>query len=229
MPKTCPGGLLPNGTFTYTPNANFNGVDSFTYQPKGPGQVFGNVATVTIAINPVNDAPVATADAYSVDEDNLLTVNAATGVLANDTDLVDGDPLTAVLVSGPSSGTLTLGAAGSFAYLPDLNFFGTDSFSYQARDPGLALSNVATATINVNPVSLLEVTRLEFKDGKLRIEGLAQQNAEITLTGAPPPAARTEGRGRFKIRIELFTPPVSCRVTVSDVRDSIPLDLPNCP
>ena len=215
--------LAADGSFTYTPNTNFNGVDSFTYQAvAGSGLALGNVATVTIIVNPVNDAPVAVADAFSVDEDNLLNVN---GVLANDIDLIDGDPLTAVLVSGPSNGTLSLGVDGSFIYMPDLNFFGDDFFTYQARDPGQALSNMATVTITVNPVSLLVVTRLEFKDGKLRIEGMAQQEAEITLDGEDQ--ATAENDGRFRIRIEPFTP-ASCQVTVSDGRDSEALDLPNC-
>jgi len=222
--------LKPNGSFTYTPDANFNGVDSFTYQAKGPGLALSNVATVTITVNPVNDAPVAGDDAYSVDEDNLLTVSALSGVLANDNDPVDGDPLTAVLATTTTTGTLTLSVDGSFSYMPNLNFFGTDSFTYRARDPGLALSNVATVTITVNPVSLLEVTRLEFKDSELRIRGKAQQNAKIFLDGVP--VATAEGNGRFRIRLKGFTPE-SCQVTVRDVtasavRDHVLLNLPNC-
>ena len=219
-------GLAADGSFTYTPDANFNGTDSFTYRAvASSGLAQGNVATVTITVIPVNDAPVAAADAYSGDEEILLNVPALIGVLANDIDLIDGDPLTAVLVSGPNSGILTLSANGSFTYMPNLNFFGIDSFTYQARDPGLVRSNVATVTINVIPVSLLEVTRLEFKGDRLRIEGMAQQNARITLDGAP--VATAEDRGRFRIRIEPFAPE-DCEVTVSDGRDSKVLILPNC-
>jgi VCBS repeat-containing protein len=69
-------------------------------------------------------------------------------VLANDTD-ADGDNLTAVLVSGPSHGTLTLNADGSFNYTPDANFNGSDSFSYKANE-GVADSNVVTVSITVN-------------------------------------------------------------------------------
>ena len=54
-------------------------------------------------------------------------------MLGNDSD-VDGDALTAVLVSGPANGTLTLNADGSFTYTPDANFNGTDSFTYKAND-----------------------------------------------------------------------------------------------
>ena len=89
----------------------------------------------------VNDAPVAVDDGYATTEDTPLTV-AAPGVLGNDTD-VDGDPLTAVLVSGPANGTLTLNADGGFTYTPNANFNGTRQLHLQASD-GTADSNAAT-------------------------------------------------------------------------------------
>ncbi len=77
------------------------------------GSADSTVATVTITVNPVNDAPAADDDGYSVNEDATLTVDRAAGVLANDTD-VDGDPLTRHAGHGPTHGTLTLNADGSF-------------------------------------------------------------------------------------------------------------------
>src|SRR5207302_1486270 len=109
-----------------------------------------NVATVTITINPVNDAPVARDNSYATDEDTPLAVSAAQGVLVNDSD-VDGDTWTAVLVSGPTKGSLTLNADGSFTYTPNANVNGTDSFTYKAN-AGVLDSNVATVTITINPV-----------------------------------------------------------------------------
>jgi len=97
-----------------------------------------------------NAAPVANNEAYSTNEDTPLTV-AAPGVLGNDTD-VDGDALTAVLVSGPSHGTLTLNSNGSFTYTPAADFNGSDSFTYKAND-GQADSNTATVSITVTPVN----------------------------------------------------------------------------
>ena len=94
----------------------------------------------------LNLAPVAADDAYSTDPETSLTV-LAPGLLDNDTD-ADDDGLTAVLVSNPSSGTLTLNADGSFTYMPNAGFTGSDSFTYQAND-GLEDSNVATVTITV--------------------------------------------------------------------------------
>src|SRR5205823_715162 len=117
--------LNGDGSFTYMPALNYNGVDSFTYKASD-GQAQSGVATVTITVTPVNDAPVAANDdSYTTPEDTQLTVSAP-GVLANDSD-VDGDALSAVLVSGPSHGTLTLNGDGSFRYSTALNYNGEHS------------------------------------------------------------------------------------------------------
>ena len=137
-----------DGTFTYVPTANFNGTDSFTYKATD-GQADSNVASVTLTVNPVNDAPVAQDDAYMMDENGRLAPTTSLLAIASD---VDGDPLTAVLVSGPSHGALELGPDGMFAYVPEAHFTGTDSFAYKASD-GQADSNVATITMTVNSVN----------------------------------------------------------------------------
>lgn len=94
-----------------------------------------------------NGSPAATDDTFAVNENAVLTTAAVSGVLANDTD-PDGDSLTASIVSQPSDGSVTFNNDGSFVYTPDTDFFGSDSFTYQASD-GLATSNVATVTVNV--------------------------------------------------------------------------------
>jgi VCBS repeat-containing protein len=135
----------PDGAFTYTPDANFNGTDTFSYRASD-GTAQSNPVTVTITVSASNDAPTATADAYSTGEDTALTVNAP-GVLTNDSD-PDGNQLSAVLVSAPSHGTLTLNSNGSFTYTPAANYNGSDSFTYRASD-GTLTSNLATVTITV--------------------------------------------------------------------------------
>ncbi|MEA4931871.1 MAG: Ig-like domain-containing protein, partial [Anaerolineaceae bacterium] len=137
--------LNADGSFTYTPNANFNGTDTFTYKAND-GLADSNVATVTITVTAVNDAPVAVNDTYSTSFETTLTV-ALPGVLDNDTD-ADGDTLTAALVTGVNNGSLTLNANGSFTYTPNANFNGVDTFTYKAND-GTTDSNVATVTITV--------------------------------------------------------------------------------
>src|SRR5207248_292543 len=139
-----------DGSFIYTPTTNYNGIDTFTYKATD-GQAQSGIATATITVTPVNDAPVAaSSEERRAGEETQLTV-IAPGVLANDSD-VDGDPLSTILVTGPSQGTLTLNSDGSFSYMPALNFNGVDTFTYKATD-GQAQSGIATATITVTPVN----------------------------------------------------------------------------
>ena len=140
--------LNADGSFTYTPEVNYYGPDSFTYRAFD-GTVYTNIATVTLTVNPVNDAPAAGADGYSTAEDTALNV-AAPGVLGNDTD-VDGT-LTAVVITGPSHGTLLLNSDGSFSYTPAANYSGSDSFIYRVSD-GLLDSSPATVNIVVTPAN----------------------------------------------------------------------------
>ena len=141
--------LNSNGSFTYTPAANYNGPDSFSYKAND-GTVDSNVATVNLTVNAVNDAPIATGDSYSTNEDTALTINAP-GVLGNDSD-VEGNTLTAVKVSDPAHGSVTLNANGSFTYTPAANYNGSDSFTYKVND-GTNDSNVATVNLTVTAVN----------------------------------------------------------------------------
>ncbi len=144
--------LDQNGTFTYTPNANYNGLDSFTYKPDDGIASAAAASTVSIRVDPVNDDPVTTPDTYTTSEDTPLSVTQLVGgVLQNDRD-ADGNPINAVSYTNPSNGTLTAGPAGDFTYSPDLNFNGTDSFTYRASD-GLASSAPETVTITVRAVN----------------------------------------------------------------------------
>ena len=155
--------LNSSGFFTYTPDPNFNGSDSFTYSASDGS--LSSLGTVTINVRAVNDAPIAFADAYTVPEGGSLSVSAANGVLANDVD-VDLEPLRAVYVngSGPANGSLTLNINGSLTYTPNAEFFGTDSFRYFAQDGGGLSSSPVTVTIDVvntrprrNPLNPLDV------------------------------------------------------------------------
>src|SRR6185503_2470261 len=141
--------LNANGGFSYLPATNYLGSDSFTYQAND-GALASGIATVTIIIGGANDAPVALDDSYSTPEDTQLTV-IAPGVLANDSD-VDGDSLSAILVSQPTHGVLTFNTNGGFSYLPATNYVGSDSFIYQAND-GVLNSGIATVNITITGVN----------------------------------------------------------------------------
>jgi VCBS repeat-containing protein len=138
--------LNGDGSFTYTPEANYFGDDSFTYRASDGGEA-SNVATVTITVTPVNDAPVAVADSAIGTEDSPINGS----VLDNDSD-PEGDSLSAALVTGPAHGSVALNPDGSFIYTPTGNYFGPDSFTYQAHD-GTVGSNVATVSLAITPVN----------------------------------------------------------------------------
>ena len=96
-----------------------------------------------------NSPPTAADDGYTTNDAVPLKV-AAPGVLGNDSDPDSGDTLAAELVSGPSHGTLTLAADGSFTYTSAANFNGPDSFTYKAKDGAAAVSNVGKVSITVH-------------------------------------------------------------------------------
>jgi len=141
--------LNSNGSLTYVPNSGFSGTDSFTYHDSD-GQLSSNVATVTITVNAVNHAPVANSDSYTTSQNTTLNISAP-GVLGNDSD-PDANPITAILDSQPSHGTLSLTSNGAFAYAPNSGFTGTDSFTYHDSDGQLS-SNIATVTVTVTAVN----------------------------------------------------------------------------
>ena len=141
--------LNPDGSFAYTPHANYNGPDSFTYTASD-GSLTSNEATVAITVNPVNDAPVAVGAQLSTAEDTELVGNVLDYVTDVDTAHV---ALTAVLGAGPAHAqAFSLNADGSFAYTPAANYSGPDSFTYTASDGDLT-SNEATVAVTVNPVN----------------------------------------------------------------------------
>ncbi|GIX48062.1 MAG: hypothetical protein KatS3mg131_2273 [Candidatus Tectimicrobiota bacterium] len=138
--------INPDGTVTYTPNADFHGTDSFTYTISDPGGLTAT-ATVSLTVTPVNDPPLAQDDTATTAEDTPVTI----AVLANDSD-VDGDALSVASVSAPANGTATANADGTLTYTPNPNFNGTDIFTYTISDPG-GLTATATVSLTVTPVN----------------------------------------------------------------------------
>ncbi len=124
---------------TYTPDANYHGADSFTFEAND-GQVDSSTATVSITVTPVNDAPSATAQSVSTPEDT------AKAIALSGSDL-DGDGLSFSVVSGPSHGGLSGSGAGR-TYTPDVNYHGSDSFTFKVND-GTVDSSTATVSIEV--------------------------------------------------------------------------------
>ena len=137
----CLSGTAPN--LIYTPRANFNGSDSFTFKVND-GTADSAVATVLITVTAVNDPPMANDDSVTIREDTLAPITLAGSDF-------DGDPLTYSVLTGPCHGCLN-GTVPNLIYTPKANFNGSDSFTFKVND-GTADSAVATVSITVMAVN----------------------------------------------------------------------------
>ncbi len=150
------------GDLLYTPNANFDGTDTFTYTitddgaPLGAPNALTDTATVTITISPVNDKPVAVADSFTTDEDIARSILIA-DLLGNDIDIET--PPSFDSYTQPANGTVTTSITGDLLYTPNADFNGTDTFTYTITDDdaGNPLTSTATVTINVGGINDLPV------------------------------------------------------------------------
>ncbi|MEN9573075.1 MAG: hypothetical protein RL514_930 [Verrucomicrobiota bacterium] len=191
------------GVLTFTPATNANGSATVTVVAQDNGGVVGGgvdkrTNTFVIVVTPVNDTPVAVPDSYTMNQGDVLTVggitsvrlNTALGVLANDTD-VENDTLTALKLSDPSHGSVTLNANGSFSYTPSATFFGPDSFTYRSSD---ASSNSTPATVSIlvyaRPTNSVPGSQTVFSSAALRFSATNTVNNSIRV-GDPDSTALT--------------------------------------
>jgi uncharacterized repeat protein (TIGR01451 family) len=155
-------GSAPN--LTYTPAPNFNGTDAFSFTVSD-GSLTSSAATVSITVNPVNDAPDVVNDVATAPHSSFVNIS----VLANDTD-IDGDSLSIASVTQPGNGRATIGADGTILYTPAPGFRGVDTFTYTASD-GAGGTDVATVAVTVKQIeadlSVDLIGPLSAKVGKL--------------------------------------------------------------
>lgn len=143
---------MPDGNYTYVPNPNFHGTDSFTYRAFD-GYLYSETGAITIDVTPVNDTPVANNDTITVDQD----VSTFLPLLVNDTDVDSGSILSLSGFTNPNNGTVTPTATG-VVYTPNPGFTGSDSMTYTISDElGLesspAIVNIIVSVVNVPPVA----------------------------------------------------------------------------
>ncbi len=166
--------LLADGRLQFVPANNFNGSTGFTYSV-GDGSGLTASSSVTIVVNPVNDAPLGANDAAQTNEDTAIQID----VLANDTD-PDGDPLQVASINGTvlssgspvtvANGIVSLGTGGQVLFTPTANFNGPTSFDYAVADTSGATSN-ATVNLIVNPVN----------DGPVALDDLITTNEDTPV------------------------------------------------
>ena len=132
--------------YDYTPNANFNGTDSFTYTVTDVASGETSTQTVSLTVNPVVDLSAAD-DAASGNEDATISSTVA----GNDS-TTSGGILTYAVDSGVSNGSLVFNSDGSYDYTPNANFNGTDSFTYTVTDAASGEASTQSVTLTFNPV-----------------------------------------------------------------------------
>jgi hypothetical protein len=159
--------LDANGRFSYRPRADFAGTNTFSYRAIDSNGAM-TVAKVVVTVAAVNDAPVAVCAQLTTQEDVALAIDLSAYL----TD-VDGDNVTPVIVTGPCHGTLVRKADGTYLYVPNKDFSGTDSFTIRGSD-GKAFSNLAQVSIRVNPVNdapqACNASAEVRRDGSVRID-----------------------------------------------------------
>ncbi|AQS40086.1 protein of unknown function (DUF4347)/Outer membrane protein beta-barrel domain [Shewanella psychrophila] len=176
-----------DGSVRYTPDANFNGSDSFSYRVSDDEAGVSESALVNIQVTSVNDGPDAQDDSMSLDEDSSLTY----AVLDNDTD-IENHPLT-VSIAQPSHGQASVEANGSITYVPDADFNGSDTMIYTIDDghggQDSALLSVTVNGVNDAPVAVNDSATLD-EDMSVTVPVLAN-DSDIdgdTLTVTVQPA-----------------------------------------
>ncbi|MDH3294466.1 MAG: Ig-like domain-containing protein, partial [Acidimicrobiia bacterium] len=168
-----------DGTFTYTADAGFEGVDTFVYEVCDSGGLC-DTAVVSITVTVPNDPPVAGDDSVSTPEDVAVVVD----VVANDSD-VDGNLVPGSVNTGcvgcaaPTSGIAVANGDGTFTYTPNADFFGLDGFTYEVCDSGglcdTAVVSITVTAVNDAPVAA-DDTALTFVDESVVIDVVANDS-----------------------------------------------------
>ena len=138
-----------NGDWTYTPNENYNGDDSFTVVVSD-GQGGTDIITVNVGVTPVNDLPVGEDVSVTTDEDTPVSGS----LTATD---ADNDQLTFSKGTEPSNGSVVVDENGNWTYTPDENYNGSDSFTVVVDD-GQGGTDTITVDVGVTPIPSVSIT-----------------------------------------------------------------------
>ncbi len=227
-----------DGTLSYVPDADWNGVDSYTYTVTDG--VLTDTATVTVTVGAVNDFPVAVDDAATLDEDTFITLD----LVANDVD-VDGDALVIVAVTQPANGSVLDNGDGTVTYTPDPEWNGVDTFSYTVTDGALTTGAIVTMTVtavNDAPVGGVDADVIaedgsstlpvlgndtDIENDPLTVVAVTQgangsvtDNGDGTVTYTPDPDWNGVDSYTYTVSDGLLTDTVTVTVTVLAVNDA---------
>ncbi len=179
--------LNANGSFTYTPDSNYNGSDSFTYTVTDADSGESSTQTVSLTIDPVTDLSTAD-DSFSTDEDVALSDSVAT----NDS-TTSGGSLSYAVDTDVSNGTLVLNSNGSFTYTTNSNYTGSDSFTYTITDADSGESSTQTVSLTIDPVTDLSATNDSFStDEDIALSDSVATNDSTTSGGSLSYAVDTD-------------------------------------
>ena len=164
-----------DGTFTYTPNTNFHGSDSFTFTVSDANGG-SNTYAVDVTVTPVNDAPTASGMTVATNEDTALN-----GTLPAAAD-AENDAITYNIATNPTNGAAVVNSDGTYSYIPNANFNGTDSFSFEVRDPSTA-GNTYTVDVVIGAAN----------DAPVAASMTVGTAEDTVLTGSLPTAIDVDG------------------------------------
>ncbi|WP_164779819.1 Ig-like domain-containing protein, partial [Paenibacillus kobensis] len=185
-------GAVNGSQVLYTPNANYNGTDTFTFVAKDGNGGTSTPATVTVTVTPVEDPPVANPQHLTTDED---TPTAITLVGIDP----DGDSLTYAITNAPTNGTLSAISGSIVTYTPNGGFSGSDSFEFTVDDGHGNVSAPATVSLTISSVNhaptafAQQVTTDEDTPVAITLTGTDPDGDSLTYTITGGPANGTLG------------------------------------
>ena len=194
---TIGSGSIANGVLTYSPNADANGSDTIVYSATDGTNT--DTGTIAITVTPVNDAPVADAEAFTTSENTTLTIQLSELLAGDSTGAAnENDTLTITATQSPTGQGGMTALNGTVVYTPPTNFVGTDTFTYTLSDGTDTATGNVTVTVNAQQVNAPvaangTLTTNEDTAGSLDLSALLSGGAVDTL------AISTNGTKRISI------------------------------
>ena len=167
--------LSANGSYSYAPNLNYNGPDQFVFRVCDTGGLCTD-GIATITVNPIDDIPVAVADNFSLNEDQIYNGSVA----LNDFDFDDDDLIYSIIMP-PLYGSFTLNSVGAFMYHPAANYYGNDQMTYSVCDSqnACAQTTLSFVVVSVNDLPTVNDSEIITDEEVLKTGSLVANAQDI--------------------------------------------------